>query len=55
LLKLLLLTLKPPMLSKIRTGMESKVLWKGAIPLSHIPKMNLKNMVQARRGNVRRT
>jgi hypothetical protein len=52
LLKLLLLTPKPPMLLKIGTRMEPKVLWRGAIPLSHLPQLNLKNMVQTRRGNV---
>jgi hypothetical protein len=37
LLKLFLLTPKPPRLLKIKTGMEPKVLWREATPLSHLP------------------
>jgi hypothetical protein len=51
LLKLLLLTLKPPRLSRIRTGMELKVLWRGVTPLYHLPQLSLKTKVQTRRGN----
>jgi hypothetical protein len=51
LLKLLLLTLKPPRLSRIRTGMEPKVLWRGLTPLCHLPQLSLKTKVQTRRGN----
>jgi hypothetical protein len=54
LLKLLLLTPKPPRLLKIKTGMEPKVLWREATPLSHLPQLSLKTKVQARIGNVRR-
>jgi hypothetical protein len=55
LLKLLLLTLKPPRLLRIKTGTEPKVLWRRAIPLSLLPQPSLKTKVQRRRGNVWRT
>jgi hypothetical protein len=54
LLKLLLLTLKPPRLSRIRMGMEPKVLWRGVTPLCHHPQLNLRTKVQTRRGNTQK-
>jgi hypothetical protein len=54
LLKLLLLIPKPPRLSRIRTGMEPKVLWRGVTPLYHLLQLSLKTKVQTRRGNTQK-
>jgi hypothetical protein len=53
--KSLLPTPKPLRLPKIKAGTELRVHWRGAIPLSRVPQLNLKNKVKARRGNAQRT
>jgi hypothetical protein len=45
LLKLLLLNLKPSRLSRMRTGMELKALWREVTLLCHLPQLNLKSKV----------
>jgi hypothetical protein len=50
-LKLLLLTPKPPRLSRIKMRMELKDIWRRVNPLCHHPQLNLRTKVQKRRGN----